>query len=233
MQLLLAARIARIYRPHRRHHMIMTIDLVDKNDARLGVFVSGGNDAVPDIGCENHPRHWRFFDNTIGQIGGLKRQFIGKRRAFAVRSAIDDVVGSGNGIKNTLHPRLAFELGLKPHAAVHRVHKKIADGHRNIEIREARLIVFSVDEPQNIGVRDRQNAHICTATDTALLDDLSRLIDDIHKRDGARSHAACRIDHRACGTQKFISHSRTAACLVNDRDVLGVFHNALDRIGDV
>ena len=52
MQLLLAARVAGEDRPHRLHHVIVPIDLVDKDDAGLGVFVSRGDDAVPDVRCD-------------------------------------------------------------------------------------------------------------------------------------------------------------------------------------
>src|SRR5687767_11812939 len=65
MQLLLSARVAGVDRTHRRHHMVMAIYLVDKDDARLGVFVSRRDYAVPDVGRIYHARHWRFFDGAI------------------------------------------------------------------------------------------------------------------------------------------------------------------------
>ena len=49
MQLLLTARIAREYRAHRRHHVVMPIHFVDEDNARLCIFMRGGYDPIPNI----------------------------------------------------------------------------------------------------------------------------------------------------------------------------------------
>ena len=156
MQLLFAARVARVDRAHRRHHVVVTVDLVDKDDAGLGVFVSGRDDAVPDVGCKDHAGHRRFFDGAVRKIGRFECKFVGKSRGRTVGTAINDVIRTGYRVENGLRPRLALKLGLKPRAAVDRVHKQVRHGHRDIKICQARLIVLGVDEPQNIGMRDAQ-----------------------------------------------------------------------------
>ncbi len=58
-----------------------------------------------------------------------------------------------------------------------------------------------------------------------------RLVDDIHKADGPGRDAASRVDHRSRGAQILIRHSGSAARLMNDRNVLRVFHYSFDRVG--
>ena len=100
------------------------------------------------------PGHRRLFDRAVAKIGGFKSEFVGKCRGRAVRAAIDGIIGSGHSVENRLRPRFAVKFGLKPSAAIDRVHKQIGHRHRNIEIRQARLIVLGVDKSQNIGMRD-------------------------------------------------------------------------------
>src|SRR5690242_17132452 len=78
-----------------------------------------------------------------------------------------------------------------------------------------------------------QYAHVRASANAALFDDFGRLIDDIHEADGPRGNAPSRIDHRAGRAQKFVRHSGAAARLVNDGDVLRVFHYALDRVWNI
>ena len=233
MQLLLAARIACVDRAHRGHHVVVAINFVDENNARLGVFVGRGDDPIPNVRGEDHARYRRLFNRAIAQICRLESQLVGKRRRRTVRATIYHIICSSCSVENRLCPRIVLKFRLKPRSAINRIHEKVSYSYRNIEIRQACLIVLRVNKPQNIWVRDRENAHVCTAANAALLHDLGRLIDDIHERNRAGRDAACRIDHRACGPQKLVSHARAATGLVNDRDILCVFHDALDRIGDV
>ena len=56
MEELFATGVAGVNRPHRVHHVIVTINFVDERDARLSVFVRASNNAVPNVGRENHSR---------------------------------------------------------------------------------------------------------------------------------------------------------------------------------
>ena len=68
MQKLFAAGVARINRPHRLHHVVVTIHFVDESNARLGILVRAGNDAIPDVGRVNHARPRRLFNSALGKI---------------------------------------------------------------------------------------------------------------------------------------------------------------------
>src|ERR1035437_1618852 len=114
-------------------------------------------------------------------MGRFERQLVGKCDRRTVRPTIDDVILTGDRVENWLRPWLTVKFGLKPCAAVYRVHKEVRYSDRNIEIREACLIVLGVDKPQYIGMGDAQDAHVRAAPNTALLYDLGRLIDDVHK----------------------------------------------------
>ena len=70
--------------------------------------------AIPDVGRVNHAGRGRIFNRAVGQIGGFKREFIGKHNGFAVRAAVNRVVGVCRRIENRLFPFFAVELGLKP-----------------------------------------------------------------------------------------------------------------------
>ena len=70
MQLLLSARITRIDRAHRRQHVVVPIDLVDKDDTGFGVLMRRSDDAIPDVRREDHAGHRRFFDRAIARDRG-------------------------------------------------------------------------------------------------------------------------------------------------------------------
>ena len=208
----------------------MAVDLVDKDDARLGILVSRRDDPVPDVGCVNHARHRRFLDDAIREVGGLKREFVGKCRCRPVSPAIHYVIRPCHRIKNRLGPGLILKLGLEPNTAVDRVHKQVRNCHGYIEICEAGLVVLGVDKPQDVRMRHAQNTHVSASSNTALLYHLCRLIDDVHKAHGPRCDASRRVDHRTRGAQKLVRHSGASARLVDDGNILCVLHNAFDRI---
>ena len=68
VQKLFATGIARHDRAHRLHHVIVPVHFIDEGDAGLGILVGAGNDPVPDVRRENHPRPRRFFLDAIRQI---------------------------------------------------------------------------------------------------------------------------------------------------------------------
>ena len=233
MQLLLAARITRIDRTHRRYHVVVAINFVDEDDAGLSVFVGRRDNAVPDVRHIDHSGKRRRFDSHFGQIRSLECELIREGRGRTIGLAINHVVRTRYRIEHGLLPRLAVEFGVEPGAAVDGVHEPVRDGDRDIKICEAALIVLCVNEPENVRMQDREDAHVRTAPHTALFHDLSRLIDDVHEAHRARGNTSRRIDHRPGRAQKFIGHAGPAAGLMDDRDVLGVLHDPLYRIRNI
>ena len=75
-----------------------------------------------------------------------------------------------------------------------RLHKGIGEAHGEIEVGEDTLLVFGVDEGQNIRMIDAQQAHIGAAPPPAVLDHLSGLVEDLHKGDGAGGHPTGVLD---------------------------------------
>src|SRR5262245_34693648 len=94
-----------------------------------------------------------------------------------------------------LLPGLAVELRLKPSTAIHRIHEQVSNGNGNIKVREACLVILRVNKTQNVRMRNTQDAHVRTAPDAALLNDLGRLVDDVHETDRTTRDASCRIHH--------------------------------------
>jgi hypothetical protein len=233
MQHLLAAGIARIDGPHRGHHVILAIDLVDEDDARFGVLVSRGDDPVPNIRGEDHARCRRSFDSAVIENCGFECGLVRKGHGASVRPAVESVLITGDGIVDVVLPGLFVELGTVPFTCIDGFHEPVGDRDGDVEIRQAGLIILRVDEAKNVRMSDAQDAHIRTAADTALLYDLGRLVDDVHKAHGAGGHPSGRVDHRARGAEKFVGHSGAAAGLMNYGDVLSVLHYPLDRIGNV
>src|SRR5262249_22320606 len=77
-------------------------------------------------------------------------------------------------------------------------------------------------------------AHVRAAPDAALLNGLSHRVDDLHERDGARSHSAAFADRRACWAQALVGHAGVVnhrqtvrACGVGvplrDREIVKIF----------
>src|SRR6187401_3167943 len=87
-----------------------------------------------------------------------------------------------------------------------------------------------MNKPQYIWMRDTQYSHVRSTTYAALLYDFSRLIDDVHEANGARRDPPGRIHHRTGRAHEFIRHPGAAARLMNDRNVLRVFHYSFDRV---
>ena len=54
--------------------MVMAIYFIDEGDARLGIFVCAGNDAIPDVGGEDHSRPWWFFDCVAVERSAARRK---------------------------------------------------------------------------------------------------------------------------------------------------------------
>src|SRR5438445_284614 len=68
------------------------------------------------------------------------------------------------------------------------------------------------------------------AAHTALLNGVSRRIENVHERDGAAGHTVCRTNHRAAGTKFFKSEAGAATGLMNDRGISCGLHDAGDRV---
>src|SRR6185436_189442 len=90
-----------------------------------------------------------------------------------------------------------------------------------------------MNETQHIGMRDAHHSHVCTAPHTALLHDISHLIDDIHERHWTRSDTHRRADARSVWSQEFVSHASATAGLVNRCRSRCVLHYPLKRIGNL
>ena len=67
-----------------------------KDDARLGIFVSRGDDAVPNVGRIDHTRHRRLFDSAISEVGSFKSELVGECRGRAVGTAINNIIRAGH-----------------------------------------------------------------------------------------------------------------------------------------
>ena len=92
MQKLFAARVARIDRPHRLHHVVVTIHFIDESDSRLGILMGAGDDAVPDVRRVNHARPRRLFNGAVGKIRGHESLAITERHGRAIRPPINNVI---------------------------------------------------------------------------------------------------------------------------------------------
>src|SRR5438132_11302144 len=174
----------------------MAIDFVDEGDARLGVFMSAGDDPVPDVGRVDHSRRRWLFNQSIGKIGSVESLFIAEGDGRTIRTAIDDIVAARDRIENGIVPAFTFEVELIPLVAIDRVEKLVSNVDGNIEVRERVLIVLRVNETQNVRMRPAYHAHVCATAHAALLYGVGRRVADIHERDGAAGDAMRRSDHR-------------------------------------
>jgi len=80
-------------------------------------------------------------------------------------------------------------------------HKGVADADRQIEITERTLRPFGVDEGEDIGVIDGQDAHIGSTPLATELDVLGRAVKDLHKGNRPRGGTAGRGNQVPCGAQ--------------------------------
>jgi hypothetical protein len=101
-------------------------------------------------------------------------------------------------IENRPIPRLPVELGLKPLVVLDRAQEFIRDRDRDVEIGQALLIVFRMNKAQDVGMRDRENAHVCASPDAALFDCFGHRIDNLHERDRTGSNSTAFSHWSAC-----------------------------------
>ena len=115
---------------------------------------------------------------------------------------------------------------------LHGLHELFGEPHGQIEVRELALNLLGVDEVEDIGMVDAENAHVCAAPLAALLNLLSRGVEYAHKRNRAGRHAASRADTAVAGTQTGESEAGAAAGLVNHGRILHGVKDALDGVID-
>ncbi len=211
VQHLFAARVRRALRPHRVPQRVRAVHVVDEDDPRLGPAVRARDDPAPDVGREDHAR---------------------ARRLLAVVGVGTALAVIGLGIVDRLGPRLAVELQLIPVAVLDRGEEVVRHRHRDVEVRQRPLVVLRVDEPQDVRVLARHDAHVGATAHTALLDGLGHRVDDLHEGDRARRDSAAAADARARGPQQLVGHSRAAARLVDERAPARMLHDLGEVVSD-
>ncbi|MNS48949.1 hypothetical protein D3C72_815370 [compost metagenome] len=116
-------------------------------------------------------------------------------------------------------------------AGLHRGHKGVGDGDRDVEVGEPGQVLLVVDERHDVGVIDPEDAHVGAPAHAALLDRLGGRIEDLHERDRARADAHGRAHEVALGAQPGESEARAAAELVDERRLLHRLENAGQVVG--
>ena len=118
MKRLLRARVRRVDGPHRIHHVVVAVDLINEDDARLCVAVRRGDDAVPDVRRVNHPDLRRLLARAAFKQARLLRLRVGRavaeRDGLAVGATVDGVCRVLHGVEDRLVPRPAVERELEP-----------------------------------------------------------------------------------------------------------------------
>ena len=168
--------------------MIVAIDFVDERNAGLGMAMRAGYDAVPDVRSIRHAGSRRFFNQSVGKIGGFECFFVAKSHRRAIRPAIDNIVAPRDGIENRLRPRLAIEFELVPFIMIDSLEKLIRHVHGNVEVGERMLIVLGMNKAQHVGMPDAHHAHIRAPTHATLLHSIGGRIENIHERYRAAGH---------------------------------------------
>lgn len=237
MERLLRARVRRVDRPHALHHVVVTVDLVNKDHARLGVAVRGGHDAIPNVRRIDHAGARRLF--LRARVEQARRLRLVERRAVAERhrpsilQAVDGVRAVLHGVEDGLFPRLVVEGELIPLLIIHGGEELVRHRHGDVEVGQGVLVVLGVDEAEQVRVVNPHDAHVRAAPDAALLHRVGRRVKDVHERDRARSDAVRRAHHRARGPQLLEREARAAARLVDDGRVGRRLHDARDGVRHV
>src|SRR5581483_675200 len=81
------------------------------------------------------------------------------------------------------------------------LHERVRGADRDVEVGDG-AVALAVDEPEDVGMIDLQDAHVGAATSAALLDLLGRFVEDTHEADGSAGHAMSGRDHGALGRSR-------------------------------
>ncbi len=154
-----------------------------------------------------------------------------RRHGVVLVRTIDEERAGLSGEPRTVHdhvedlPRILLGrdlLGLRVHQVVgaargDRIHERVGDRHRDVEVRDLRRVVLAGDEPANVGVIHAQDAHVRPAPRSPLLHDVRARVVQLHERDGAGRDAHRRAHGLALGAQTREGEARPAAALMDER----------------
>ena len=117
-------------------------------------------------------------------------------------------------------------IRLEPFVVFDRLQELVRDRDGDIEIGQALLIVFGVNETQDVRMRyGKMPIFAPRRTPPCFTTSVTVLTICINET-GPEADAARFADRRASRTQQFIRHACAAARLMNQRAIFGVLHNA-------
>ena len=164
-QSLLSARIGSRDLAERRRR-VAAVHSVDEEEPRLARLPGAADDQRVDV-----PR--RPFVVPVGQDVALGvAEFLAERRLPACMG-VDDVVLQ---------------------VAAQGAEELVGHGDREVEVRELARLDLGVDEVQDVGVVDAEDAHVGAAPEAALVDRVGGGVEDPHEADRAACAAVGRVD---------------------------------------
>ena len=162
--------------------VVVLVDRVQKQNARLGKIIGRAHHAVPQFACG----HCQVNPQAVG---ALERAFFNQRRA-------------GPGLVNQL-PGLVVGK---------RLHETVGHADRHIEVVPAPRRALGGDEFLHIGVVDTQHAHLRTTARAGAFHGRARLVEHIDVAARARRHRSGAFDLgiARADARKIVAHAAAA-----------------------
>ena len=111
-----------------------------------------------------------------------------------------------------------------------RAHELVRCRHRDVEVLQKSRLLLGLDELQDIGMIDPQDAHVRAPAAASLLDNISGRIEDAHEGYRAAGHSARGRTTSFFGPQPGEGEARASSALVDEGHVLQGVEDARQRV---
>jgi len=111
-------------------------------------------------------------------------------------------------------------------------HEGVGDGHRDVEVVEAVVVLLGPDEVEDVRVIDAHDAHVGAAPRAALLDGLGGGIEDVHEGERAAGDALGAHHHVVVRAHAREAEAGAPAALVDESGVLDGLEDGLHGVAD-
>src|SRR5690625_5235312 len=207
--------------------VIPIVNLVDKNEARLGKVVGGRHDLIPQLTCGN------LFVHLAGYFALLVAHVV----AFQViEPAPDHFFAVIQGYRIPLLIACAQrERQLPGGVGFDRLNKIFGNQQRQVELAQATGLALGANKFADVRVMHVEGGHLCTAATACRGDGETHLVESIHERQRPRSSGPRARHVGAFGAQRGEFVADAAAGLQSkprlDVFVQNILHGILNRAG--
>ncbi len=201
--------------------VVQLVDLVDEDEARLGVVVGGGHDHVPQMPGLDPPV------DLAGHQAIVAHDVAVMHRPFAPdHLGIVGQIQLGGFLGMHREDQRPFGVGLD------RLHELVGDQQAQVELAQAAVLALGADELEHVRMADVEGAHLRAAAAAGRRHGEAHLVEDIHERQRAGGVRTGAGHERAARAQGGELVADAAAGLERQPGLVDLAEDVVHRVGD-